>query len=563
MKRISNICLMFSLVLLFASCEKVLDKKPLTQFTNDNFWTSEANVEIYANYFYNEWTGYGNGSGQGVFYYQTLNDNQVGRSFSTFTVNVPASDGTWSGCYTEIRRANIMIEKIPGIASMNEKSKNHWLGVARLYRAWQHFCLVRKFGDAVIVDKNINIGQEDKEQYLYAARDNRNDVMDFILEDLNFAVANINKNASSRVAYNAAVAQAIKSRICLFEGTYAKYHQNDAARANTYLAEAKKASEAIMNDPMYALNASYRANYNSADLAGNKEMIMYKKYVKSVLGHSLISYICSSTQIHGMSKAAFDSYLFTDGLPKATTTCDNTDRGVADAEGRIDIQNLLNVRDPRLAESIDSVLLYNGNGYVRYGKGMASTSSSGYGVMKFDNPVFPTDERNQSGSTNHTDAPIFWLAEILLNYAEACAEMGSCTKADLDKSINLLRARVGMPEMSVTPMADPANNMGVSDLIWEIRRERRVELMFDLEDRYWSLIRWKQLDKLDNQKYPDQTKGAWIGDIKADQVTVDENGYIDGSFGMIRTFEEKQYLQPIPSGQLNLNDKLGQNPGWN
>ena len=176
---------MFSLILLFASCEKVLDKQPLTQFTNDNFWTSEANVKIYANYFYNEWTGYGNGSGQGVFYYQTLNDNQVGRSFATFTVNVPASDGTWSSCYTEIRRANIMIEKIPGIASMNDKAKAHWLGVARLYRAWQHFCLVRRFGDAVIVDKNLNIGQDDKEQYLYAARNNRNDVMDFILEDLN------------------------------------------------------------------------------------------------------------------------------------------------------------------------------------------------------------------------------------------------------------------------------------------------------------------------------------------------------------------------------------------
>ena len=341
---------------------------------------------------------------------------------------------------------------------------------------------------------------------------------------MNFAVANINQDASSRVAYNAAVAQAIKSRICLFEGTYAKYHLNDAARANTYLAESKKASEAIMNNSMYALNDSYRANYNSADLKGNTEMILYKQYIKSVLGHSLISYVCSSTQIHGLSKSAFDAYLFTDGLPKATTSLDNTDHGIANAEGRIDIQNLLDVRDPRLAESIDSVLLYNGNGYIRYGAGMASTSSSGYGVMKFDNPVFPTSERNQSGSSNHTDAPIFWLAEILLNYAEACAEMGNCTQADLDKSVNLLRARVGMPDMSVTPVADPANNMGVSDLIWEIRRERRVELMFDLEDRYWSLIRWKQLDKLDNGKYPDQTKGAWIGDIKADQVTVDENG---------------------------------------
>lgn len=562
MKRISYICLIFSLLLCATSCEKVLDKKPLTQFTNDNFWTSESNVEMYANYFYNEWTGYGNGNGQGVFYYHTLNDNQVGRSFTTFTVNVPATDGTWSSCYTEIRRANIMIEKVPTIESMTDQAKAHWIGVARLYRAWQHFCLVRKFGDCVMVDKNLNVTDEDKEAYLYTPRNNRNDVMDFILEDLNFAVANINQDGSSRVAYNNAVAQAIKSRICLFEGTYAKYHQNDNARANKFLNESKTASQAIMNNSMYVLNGSYRANYNSADLSGNKEMIMYKKYVKSVLGHSLISYTCSSTQILGLSKSAFDAYLFTDGLPKATTTLNNTDKGVVGADGRIDIQNLLDVRDPRLGESIDSVLLYNGNGYMRYNKGMVSTSSSGYGVMKFDNPDFPTDERNQSGSSNHTDAPIFWLAEIYLNYAEACAEMGSCTDTDLDASINKLRARVGMPKLSATPSADPANNMGVSDLIWEIRRERRVELMFDLEDRYWSLIRWKQLDKLDNGQYPDQTKGAWIGTTKASEVTVDANGYIDGSFGMTRPFDNKYYLQPIPSGQIDLNDKLTQNPGW-
>ena len=562
MKRISYICLIFSPLLCATSCEKVLDKKPLTQFTNDNFWSSEANVEMYANYFYNEWTGYGNGNGQGVFYYQTLNDNQVGREFATFTVNVPATDGTWSSCYTEIRRANIMIEKVPTIESMNDKAKAHWIGVARLYRAWQHFCLVRKFGDCIIVDKNLNVTDEDKEAYLYAPRNNRNDVMDFILEDLNFAVANINKNANSRVAYNAAVAQAIKSRICLFEGTYAKYHQNDNERAKNYLTESKTASEAIMGNSMYVLNKSYRANYNSADLAGNQEMIMYKKYIKSLLGHSLISYICSSTQIHGLSKSAFDAYLFTDGLPKATTTLNNTDHGVVGADGRIDIQNLLDVRDPRLAASIDSVLLYNGNSYIRYDEGMASTSSSGYGVLKFDNPEFPAAERNSSGNSNHTDAPIFWLAEIYLNYAEACAELGSCGETELNKSINLLRARAGMPNLSATPAADPANNMEVSNLIWEIRRERRVELMFDLEDRYWSLIRWKQLDKLDNGKYPDQTKGAWIGNTKATQVKVDENGYIDGSFDMKRTFDNKYYLQPIPSGQIDLNENLGQNPGW-
>ena len=562
MRKINYICLMLLLVLGVTSCDKVLDKQPLTSFTNDNFWTSEANVELYANYFYNEWAGYGNGTGTSSdFYFATLNDNQAASGFARFTQNVPASDGTWSACYTEIRRANIMIEKIPGIASMNEPAKNHWLGVARLYRAWQHFCLVRRFGDAVIVDKALNVGEEDKDAYLYAPRADRNKVMDFVLEDLNFAVANINKNASSRTAYNVNVANAIKSRICLFEGTYAKYHQNDASRANTWLAESKKASEAIMGNSMFSLNDSYRANYNSDDLSKNPEMIMYKKYVYGVLAHSLISYTCSSTMLHGMSKDAFDSYLFVDGLPKATTAEDTNDKGTVNSDGKIDIQALLDVRDPRLAETIDHILMPRGNGYMRYGDGMVSTASTGYGICKYDNPSYAASSRNQTGR-NETDGPIFWLAEILLNYAEACAEMGNITESDLNKSVNLLRARAGMPAMSINPVADPANNHGVSNLIWEIRRERRIELMFDLKDRYWSLIRWKQLDKLDNGLYPDQTRGAWIGESIPEGATVDAEGYIDASAGLTRTFDNKYYFEPIPSGQIQLNPQLSQNPGW-
>jgi hypothetical protein len=573
MKKNIIISLMLSSAM-FIGCDNVLDKQPLDSFTNDNFWTKEANVEMYANYFYAEWTGYGNGGGSGSYYYPTLNDNQVGSSFSTFTKSVPGNSGTWNSCYTEIRRANIMLEKVPGISTMNDATKNNWLGIARLYRAWQHYCLVRTFGDCIWVGKTLDVTAEDKEQYLYAARQDRDAVMDNILEDLNFAIANITKNASSRTAYNATVAQAMKAEICLYEGTFCKYRSSadgqkaaDPARAQKYLQECKTACEAIMGNSMYKLNDDYQANYNSLDLAGNTEMIMYKKYLVGVLLHSLIDYTCSSTQMSGMSKAAFDSYLFTDGLPKATTKMDTNDHGVEfkgdDGQQKLNIENVLATRDPRLSAHVDPVLLYPGNGYTRFGEGMVSTSSSGYGVYKFDNSSIPTNFRNQTNS-NETDAPIFWLAEIYLDYAEACAELGNCTQSDLDKSINLLRKRVGMPDMTVDPVADPANNMGVSNLIWEIRRERRVELMYDKNDRYWSLIRWHQLDKLDSQKYPDIFKGAWVGTLKAD-ANVDENGYIDaakGDYGT-RIYDAKNYLEPIPSGQSDLNPKLlPNNYGW-
>ena len=557
-----------------AGCDDFLNKEPLDKFTNQNFWTSETNVQTFANYFYNEFTGYGNGGGSGVFYFQTLNDNQAGNAFTDWTyVSVPSSIALWSSNYTEIRRANLLIEKVAGIESMSEAAKNNWIGAARLYRALMHYQLVRAFGDMTYVDKVLDVTEEDKAEYLYADRGDRDVTMDKVLDDLNFAVANITMNAGSRVAINATVAQAIKAEICLYEGTFSKYRTAaangkaaDATRANKYLTEAKAACQAIMTNNDYALGNDYQATYNSEDLKSNKEMILYKHYVFGSLTHSTIDYTCSSTMIHGLSKDAFDSYLFTDGNPLATTTLDKSDHPVYNAAtGDLEIASLLAVRDPRLAASIDAVVMHKNNGYTRFGKGMESTSSTGYGVAKFDNAKFDVNYRNQT-SSNYSDAPIYWLAEIYLDYAEACAELGTITQTDLDNTINKLRDRVNMPHLTTSPAADPANNMNVSNLIWEIRRERRVELMFDKNDRYWSLIRWHQLDKLDTQKYPNQLLGAYAKDDPSAAGLYNTDGYIDASFSKNRIYNDKYYQYPVPSGVITQYEaegyKMTQNPGW-
>ena len=557
-------------MVLFTSCD-LLNNDPYDSFTKNNFFTSETNVEMYANYFYNEWSAYGTGGASGDFYFNTLNDNQAVTGLAGWGFkNVSASDGTWNACYTEIRRANILLENIEQV-EMPAASMDYYTSLARLYRGWQHFCLVRKFGDCFWVDKSLT---SQDEAILYGPRHNRNEVMDKALEDINYAVEHMGAmHADSRTAYNVHVANAMKSRVCLFEGTYAKYHQGDNARAEKYLKEAKAASEAIINAGQFALTPGaegYRANYNSLDLAGNTEMILYKKYVLGVLYHATQDYCCGSTQTNGLSKSAFNAYLMADG-----TLPTGEDKGRLGTEeegvnaGKPVIVDLLAARDPRLAQQIDGYLGYVGNGRVRY-EGMPgqetaaeNTVSTGYGITKFDEPVTPSQYR-QATNGNETDGPIFWLAEILLNHAEACAELGETAAATA--SVNKLRARAGMPNLTL--WGDKANNMGVSDLIWEVRRERRVELMFDLNDRYWSLIRWHQLDKLDTQKYPDQTLGAWIEegwpiDLNSVKLTNGTYGYIDcNTTGDHRVFEEKHYLAPIPQGQLDLNENLTQNPGW-
>jgi len=542
-------------------CDSILDKGPLDQFTNANFWTSAANVQGYANAFYNEFTGYGNGGGTGVFYFSTLSDDQAGNSFSDWgQKNNLVSNGTWSGAYTEIRRANVMIENVPTIKE-NDAVKNHWIGVARLMRAYEYFRLVRTFGDVPYADKSLDITDDG---ILYGPRTNRDQVMDKVLEDLNFAVSNID-DVNSKITWSRSMAQAMKADICLYEGTFRKYRKTedgqpapDAAGATKFLTECKNACSAIMDK--YTLNASYQGNYNSIDLSKNTEMIFYKAYKQTTFVHSLIAYVCSSTQISGMTMDAFNAYLFKDGKPLALTGQDKNVIAPMEA-GHLSVANMLSVRDKRLSETIDPVLMYVGNTYVR-GGAMAMTSSTGFGVCKYDNITIPVEYRRNT-SSNYTHAPLFWLAVVYLNYAEASAELGTITDADLDKTINKLRDRAGLPHLSTNVgFSDPANNHGVSSLIWEIRRERRCELMFDNGFRYWDLIRWHQLDKLNSSMYPNILLGA---DVRNDPAyTAAKVGTnIDGSKGMKRDFDKKYYLYPIPSGQIDLNPNLNpNNPGW-
>lgn len=585
------------------SCNDLLDGDPYDEFTKDNFFTSETNVQQFANYFYSEFSGYGNSGSYGNFYFNNLNDDQGTTGLATWTfTNTPATAAAWNTPYTEIRRANTLLNAIPSISSMNEEKKKNWEGIARLYRGYQHFKLVRAYGDCYWVEDELDSSNED---ILFGQRQPRNTVMDKVLEDLNFAVANIKDNESSHTAFNVWVAQAMKAEVCLFEGTYCKYVTKDTNRANTWLAEAKKACEAIMISGKFTLNPDFQANFNSLDLGKNPEMIMYKHYVYGVLGHSTIDYTCGSTQVNGMSKDAFDSYLFLDGKPLATTSLDTDDKGEivlkADSSGikpaaHINIAKVLKNRDPRLTAHVDSILQFPGCGWARFG-GAQSTASTGYGVNLFDTPLaadyknsegdaitekkidklfdengqlkkgyYYDNSKRQSIGSNETDAPIFWLAEILLDYAEACAEMGSCTNEDLNKSINLLRERVGMPKLTVDVEADPANNMGVSNLIWEIRRERRVELMYCQNDRYYSLQRWNQLELLDTQKHPNIARGANVGfakdNVNLSGVKVDADGYINCTNGNKRTYDSKYILFPIPTGQITLNPQMSQNAGW-
>lgn len=548
------------------SCNDLLDKNPLDTPTNTPaYWSNEVNLENQCNAFYNNYSGYGNAGAGGWFYFKTLSDDQVSYTDNNWTyTNVPSSSSSWNDPFTEIRRANYIIDGVK-MSALDEDVKAPYEGMARLNRAWQYFQLVRKYGDIQWIDYVMDPSDA---KALYAKRDDRDMVMDKVLEDLHFATKVMKGGRADR--FNVDMAYAMLADVALYEGTYCKYRtaaENagkgpNLERANKYLNECVKACEFLMAKG-YKLNPVYKETYNSVDLSANPEVIFYKPYSQNTLMHSTVDYTMNTSGTHGMTRDAFEAFLFKDGKPAATTSCNTADLTYKGEDGHYHLDKVFAERDGRLAQILDPVLVMKGSPYSRSGSS-EFTSTTGYGVAKYDNTVDMTvDDRNNIGK-QFTDAPLYWLSVIYLNFAEAKAELGTLTQTDLDNSINKLQARVGLPNMTTAPAADPANNMGVSAQIWEIRRCRRCELMFDNWYRYWDLIRWHQLELLDTQKHPKIYEGANLSKVENPEVDLTADKYMQGTntLNTPRHFNAKHYFYPVPSGQRTLNENLTQNPGW-
>lgn len=568
-----------------ASCNDFLDDNrfPLTQeVNNDRFWSNESNVEREANLFLSTLKGYGQYraniqsttlNGQGDFYFATLSDDQVGRTWAlqnwSYT-QAPASDGNYNNPYRTIRHAMLIMDGMEK-SSFDEIRKNHYIGIARLFRALATYDLVRRYGDVIWVEELVTDSSED---VLYGKREDRDLVMDKILNDLNFAIANISTD-KDMYGFSKDMARAAKAEICLFEGTFCKYRVAevngkgpDLERSKKYLNECVSACEPLMSS--YQLASDYSDIYkciSTANFSAVPEIITGKAFRIDMMMHQLVAYTCSSTQISGITRDAFESFLFKDGKPAASTAENTSDVGEM-IGGNYSIAKLLDVRDKRLSFLTDPYVYCKGMTWSRAGAGNMD-ATTGYGVAKYDNVDMPLNNRMTIGQ-NYTCGPIYWLSVVLCEYAEAKAELGTLSDDDLNKSLNLLYARAGLPSQTVASLNainDPVNNMNVSSLIWEVRRCRRCELMCDNNFRFWDLIRWHQLELLDSDEHPNVMLGANMTasvaftDPELSKELKFTDGYLNGSLGS-RAYDKKYYLSPIPQDQLNLNKQLTQNPGW-
>lgn len=570
MKTIHKILVSLFFVASITGCEKdFLEVPPQDQLVDETYWTNEGNVRTFAFGFYSAYfTGYGSGYTWGDYFSgQSLNDDFAPSNPPMFTQQVPTSGGGWT--FSWVRKANIFIDRVQKVP-MEQEAIDHWTGIGRFFRALEYHDLVNRFGDVPYYDHELS---EVENEQLYKPREDRAVVMDKVLEDFKFAAENVRADVEAPgLEVNRAVVLAFMSRVFLFEGTWQKYHEQDNSKAATYLEAAKWAADQIISSGEYEL-ANYREVFNSLSLADNPEVILYREYEEGVLTHALNSYNNMEAQT-GASKDAVESYLMNDGLPISVSP---------DYQGDHGIDAVMHNRDPRMYETfVSNTLRLNGI--------ESNYSTTGYAVHKFLNEEIKDDPIGSS-NLNPTDAPVIRYGEVLMNYAEAAKELASVggpafTQSDLDKSINVLRDRpgVGMPHLEVSGDAtavngsiydDPKRDPDVTPILWEIRRERRIELMmegFRLDD----LRRWKKLAYTDMTIHPEINLGAWIDkadypdtELESIRLTEGTTGYIIPAYAQEswRTFDDpKVYLYPIPLDQIKLYSDQGveltQNPGW-
>lgn len=566
MKKI-YIIIAFLILILGNGCKKdFLEREPLDSFSDDTYWRTEKEVSTFAWGFYTSYfTGYGSGFTFGKYFSgETLNDDFAPTTPTAFTKNVPTSGGGWS--FTFVRKANIFIDRVSNSTYLSDDIKKNWVGVGRFFRALEYNDLVKAFGDFPYYDKPL----EETSIDLYKPRDPQIVVLDNMLADFKYAAENVRATDAlvgpNGQIVNKYVVLAFMSRVFLYHGTLLKYSNINPAKATEYLEAAKWAANEVMTKGGYSLGAKYRTLFSALDLKGNPEIILYRQYGTAQSTHSLVSYVNREPQT-GPSKNAIDAYLCTDGLPASVSPLYQGDKSIA---------NVMANRDPRMKETFVSDLRL---------PGIASNySTSGYSVLKFlmeDQTLWGTAEA--LSSTNTTDAPIIRLGEVMMNFAEASAELGTLTQADLDNSINKLRKRGGisMPNLQViggqpavngVVYDDPQRDPAVSSLIWEIRRERRIELMME-GFRNDDLKRWRKYAYIDTKLNTSINRGAWIKKADYPKATVTIDGTTEGYIipapkpETQRTFDnDKVYLSPLPLDQIKLYKDQGidlkQNPGW-
>ncbi len=571
MKKITYILGLFSM-LTFQSC---LDMEPKTQLADTNYWQTPDHFKLFATQFYG-WT---------VDFKQlddsphsdVRSDLRTGITldvYSNGTNSIPSSDKTYTNNYNRIRQVNTLLQQAEGYAAPADIETS--VGEAHFFRAYCYFDLLQVYGDVIITRTPLDIDSPEMQM----ARNSRDEVVDFILEDLEEAIrllpeANeISSKDEGRLSSQAA--SAFLSRVALYEGTWQKFRnggQNND-RSSALLDIAATSAHDVIESGFFELFApeelgteaykylfileNDKSNPAGITKSGNKEYIFTRRHDPTLasIGFNITQGRLGNA-VYVTRKMA-NMYLQSNGLPINPQTWDYS---------KVDSE--FKDRDNRMSNT----LMIPGHTYWGTGGGridwtgsaeeIANASHKNYmpstGTGYFPHKWCCERDGVPTGMEAY-DYPIIRYAEVLLNYAEAVFERDDkISDEDLAISLNLTRKRVNPNMPDLTNAFVSANNL---DMRTEIRRERTVEF-YDENFRIDDLKRWKTAE----EEMPMNLTGVkWRGTeyetkwSDASSKTMDAEGCIIYEQG--RVWEEKHYLYPLPIDQLKLNPNLKQNPGW-
>ena len=553
--KLKYIFLFSATLLMGASCSDFLDKAPISDNVDGNFFTAENQLEPYCNNMYGLLPDHGTGTG--TFGYFTTDNNSDNMTtvnqvdnFLPQRVQVPSS-GSYGG-FANIRNCNLFLERteenIKNGTLTSSDNVMHYIGEMYFFRAYAYFNLLKAYGDLPILTEVLNDGD-------YAAnveankRKPRNEVARFILSDLDNAIERLYPKTEGFTAHrlNRECALLFKSRVALYEATWEKYHAGtarvpggpgwpgDAASFHTdmnkeiefFLDEAIKSAKEV--GLASSLVQDYASLYNQTDLSGERnEVLLWRMYsedakvqnqvVGATHGYGAIdvttgtgddaridTYIFVHGDNTGFTRSLVDSYLMDNGLP--IYAAGNY------YQGDKSLESTMKNRDPRLVSSVakpgDKLITSNGKDIMYQYPGLIAASgirvtSTGYIPRKgwMDNDV-------TYNSAYPLALPIFRAAEAYLNYIEAYyLRYNTLEDETLNKFWTELRTRAGVDAdykktieaTDLTKEIDLARYSGielVDKTLYNIRRERRSEFIAE-GMRKDDLYRWRALDMMQN-----------------------------------------------------------------
>lgn len=585
------IIIAIALIIGLTACE-MLDTKPRSDISPEAYFKTETDLQLFSNTFYNNLLDKSPYDKQSDLYIQqNLSDEMIGGNKRT----VPNTGGGWS--WSDLRKMNTLLAYVHQCD--DEAAVVKYTALTRFFRAYFYFEKVKRFGDVPWYEREL--GSADEE--LYNPRDSRELIMSKMIEDIDYAIENLPSGVSTYRA-NKWAALALKARFCLYEGTFRKYHQlklegNDY---EYYLEQSADAAETLINEGPYSLYSTgnpeqdYLMLFAQEDASKDEYILAIKFDYSLAIHHNATAHTVVATQGRpGVTRKMINSYLKKDGTPFTA------EEGWQEMAFVDEVKD----RDPRLAQSIRTP------GYTRIGTTKVLAPDLAGSVTGYHPIKFVQDPKDSGGNVDRNDRstcdlPVFRFGEVLLNYAEAKAELGTLTQNDLDISINKLRDRVGMPNMNIqaanatpdwylssTEYGYPNVSGSNKGVILEIRRERAIELTQE-GFRFNDLVRWKAGYAIDQEIYGMYFKGAGSYDLTGDGIsdvilyeqgtskpsggdgvlvleigkeillTGGTRGYIYYHKNIARTkfSEVRDYLYPIPINERSLNKNLVQNPGW-